>query len=202
MPPQSLDHKLDFLAVKSLAEAGYPISKIASELKVSYSALRSYVKRNNIHISFSQRKYTDEQLIQAVTTSISIADVMRKLNLSVTAGNYQTISKKIVNLGVDTSHFRGKSHGTSFTRKIPTEEMFTENSTVDRGLVKRRIIKDNLLENRCAICSSPPTWLGSPLVLVLDHINGVNNDHRLENLRFLCPNCNSQTSTFCGRNSS
>ena len=46
----------------------------------------------------------------------------------------------------------------------------------------------------------PPTWRSKPLVLVLDHINGVNDDYRADNLRLLCPNCNSQTSTFCGRN--
>ena len=43
-------------------------------------------------------------------------------------------------------------------------------------------------------------WLGNPLALQLDHINGVNNDHRLTNLRFLCPNCHSQTDTYAGKN--
>ena len=44
-----------------------------------------------------------------------------------------------------------------------------------------------------------PLWNGIPLVLQLDHINGINNDNRIENLRFLCPNCHSQTTTFSGK---
>lgn len=42
--------------------------------------------------------------------------------------------------------------------------------------------------------------LEKELILELDHINGIRNDNRLENLRFLCPNCHSQTPTFKGRN--
>lgn len=60
-------------------------------------------------------------------------------------------------------------------------------------------MKDGLLEKRCSICGLTD-WLRKPISLVMDHINGVNNDHRLENLRFLCPNCNSQQDTFAGRN--
>ena len=74
------------------------------------------------------------------------------------------------------------------------------NSPISRRSVKRFIIQNALLPYTCALCPQGPTWQGKPLVLVLDHINGVNNDHRLENLRFLCPNCNSQTETFAGRN--
>jgi RNA polymerase subunit RPABC4/transcription elongation factor Spt4 len=45
-----------------------------------------------------------------------------------------------------------------------------------------------------------PEWNGKVLTLQVDHINGVNDDHRLENLRFLCPNCHSQTPTYAGSN--
>jgi 5-methylcytosine-specific restriction endonuclease McrA len=65
-------------------------------------------------------------------------------------------------------------------------------------VLKRRLISESLLENKCSIQECGLTeWCGRPIVLVLDHINGVNNDNRLENLRFLCPNCNSQQDTFC-----
>ena len=78
--------------------------------------------------------------------------------------------------------------------------MFRENSPHSRGTVKRYIIKNNLIPYKCSICGFEGKWQEKDLVLVLDHINGVNNDHRLENLRFLCPNCNSQQDTFAGRN--
>lgn len=80
------------------------------------------------------------------------------------------------------------------------DEVFIENSKTHRGCIKRRIIKDNLIEYKCKICKCEPIWNGIKLVLILDHINGIRNDHRLENLRFLCPNCNSQTETFAGKN--
>ena len=65
--------------------------------------------------------------------------------------------------------------------------------------MKKRIIESKLLDYNCNICSEGPTWRGKTLVLQLDHINGINNDNRIENLRFLCPNCHSQTDTFCGK---
>lgn len=65
--------------------------------------------------------------------------------------------------------------------------------------VRNAIARLALDTSHCVGCQLGPEWGGKPLVLRLDHINGVNRDHRLENLRFLCPNCDSQTATFCGR---
>jgi hypothetical protein len=65
--------------------------------------------------------------------------------------------------------------------------------------VKRRLLCEGLLENRCALCGLVE-WLGKPLSVQIDHINGNNKDNRLENLRMLCPNCHSQTDTFGARN--
>lgn len=64
-----------------------------------------------------------------------------------------------------------------------------------RANVKRRLLKSGLLQNRCQECGLTE-WLGSPLSIQIDHVNGVRDDHRLENLRMLCPNCHSQTETF------
>ena len=65
--------------------------------------------------------------------------------------------------------------------------------------LKIRLIKEDVLENVCSICLIE-SWNNKPLVLQLDHINGISNDHRLSNLRLLCPNCHSQTDTYCGKN--
>lgn len=88
------------------------------------------------------------------------------------------------------------SRGKSLT---PNSEIFIENSKYSNELVKQRINKDNLLEYKCTKCGID-SWQGETIVLDLDHINGNNRDHRLENLRYLCPNCHSQTDTFKGRN--
>lgn len=68
-----------------------------------------------------------------------------------------------------------------------------------RSHVKRRLLHAGLLENKCSICGIAD-WLGQELHMHIDHINGVGDDHRLENLRMLCPNCHSQTATYSGRN--
>jgi 5-methylcytosine-specific restriction endonuclease McrA len=82
----------------------------------------------------------------------------------------------------------------------PIGTLLTKHSSAHRGTIKRRLLKDGTLKNVCAICRCLPTWNGKPLTLVLDHINGRADDFRMENLRLLCPNCNSQTVTFSGRN--
>lgn len=75
-----------------------------------------------------------------------------------------------------------------------------ENSSYNRRHLKQRLIKEKLLEYKCVKCGNIGEWEGSKLTLQLEHRNGVNNDNRLFNLCFLCPNCHSQTPTFSGRN--
>jgi len=70
------------------------------------------------------------------------------------------------------------------------------NSTRKGSYLRVALIEYELLDYSCQICEAPAEWQGEPITLQLDHINGVNNDHRLENLRFLCPNCHSQTTTW------
>jgi 5-methylcytosine-specific restriction endonuclease McrA len=84
--------------------------------------------------------------------------------------------------------------------KIKNEDVFIENSNYARQLIKKRIIKQKLFEYKCECCGLTDIWNNKKISLQLDHINGVNDDHRLQNLRFLCPNCHSQQDTYASKN--
>jgi hypothetical protein len=84
--------------------------------------------------------------------------------------------------------------------KYPDYVIFTENSSYSRHSLKDRILQRNLIEYRCECCKIGPEWMGKPMPLILDHINGINNDNRLENLRFVCSNCDTQLETYKSKN--
>ena len=152
-----------------------------------------------------RRTWTDAQFRTAVKNSISIRATLIKLGLSPWGGaNYETIYSTVKRLNLNTKHWKGQGHRKGshpkHPRKIPLKEVLIENSTYTRCHLKKRLIKENILENKCALCGQKPTWKNKPLLMVLDHISGKNDDHRIENLRLLCPNCNSQQDTFCARN--
>jgi HNH endonuclease len=69
-----------------------------------------------------------------------------------------------------------------------------------RGSLKRRLYATGLKQRRCELCGQGEDWRGRPMALILDHINGVATDNRIENLRIVCPNCASTLDTHCGRN--
>ena len=83
---------------------------------------------------------------------------------------------------------------------FPDEVVFAKDSNYPRHSLKSRIIENNLIDYRCACCDIEAIWQGKPMPLILDHINGINNDNRIENLRFVCSNCDSQLDTYKSRN--
>lgn len=90
---------------------------------------------------------------------------------------------------------RGWSKGKSLT---DSSDIFTENSKYSSSVTKERLLKDGILPYSCSCCNISE-WQNAPIVLELDHINGIGNDNRIVNLRLLCPNCHSQTPTFRGK---
>lgn len=134
---------------------------------------------------------SEEEFKKIVKESLCVNDIIRKLGYSTTSGrNHWTIQKRIKELNIDTSHF------TSIKGKNRTnEELFVENSDARNNVVRRRVKKYNLIEYKCSICGLEKEWNGKSITLILDHKNGNNTDNRLENLRWVCPNCNSQLET-------
>lgn len=86
-------------------------------------------------------------------------------------------------------------------RKIPLAEyIYNKKAIANTTHLKKRLFEEDVLREKCVWCGNTGWWFNRPLTLELDHINGNRKDNRLSNLRILCPNCHSQTSTFRGRN--
>lgn len=147
------------------------------------------------------KKYTLEQLKEAIETSISIRQVLFKLNLVEQGGNYSTFHKAVKYYNLDTSHFTGQNMtGRKFpSRRKPIEEYLVNESTIKSNELKKYLLDDKIFEYKCYKCNLT-TWNNLPIPLELEHINGVHSDNRLENLTLLCPNCHAQTETYRGKN--
>ena len=153
-------------------------------------------------------KYSKELLEESVKDCLSIADVLRKLNLKQSGGNQAHIGRKLKEFAIDTSHFLGRSKNRGSIHKGGPEKLAaTQILIYDRnkgkrerpGVLKRALLESGILEV-CDICKLQPEWQGHKLVLQIDHIDGDFLNNCLENLRFLCPNCHSQTETFSSKN--
>ena len=145
---------------------------------------------------------SDEEFKQLIATHYSWCDCARAIGLSINGANASNqLKKRVAELGCDISHFSATRAGNIASTKYTLEEIMVKNSTYQNTTrLKERIIKEGIIPYECAICGNKGEWLGEKLVLQLDHINGEHYDHRKENLRFLCPNCHSQTTTYSGKN--
>lgn len=143
----------------------------------------------------------ENKIKEIVQSSLTYQEVMTKLNYKCKGGGvFRALKQYLKNENIDVSHFKGKGHGTSNTAKKTLEEVLVKQSTYcNIPSLKRRLLKAKILVDKCKICGLTE-WLDKKISLHLDHINGENNDHRIKNIRLLCPNCHSQTDTYAGKN--
>lgn len=142
-------------------------------------------------------KYSKEELQQIATISTSFSNFCHNLGYNSNATKTrETIKKRLEENEIDISHFSSISNGIERT----PENTFIENSTAAQSSLRKLYLKGEYTEYVCSICGQEPLWQGKPLTLILDHINGINNDNRLENLHWVCPNCNQQLATTGSKN--
>lgn len=145
------------------------------------------------------KNVTQEQMSSILKKSKSLREVIIKFGLSPNgSGGYRNIKKKIISLDLEIPIYDYYGNHQKNNKKN-NSEVFIENSTYPRQSLKKRVIEENLINYSCEICGNNGIFQGKPLSLQLDHKNGISNDNRIENLRFLCPNCHSQTPTYGGK---
>lgn len=84
-------------------------------------------------------------------------------------------------------------------RRMPIDSFYINGAKRSGVHLLRRLISDGFKSRKCECCLLAE-WNGREISLEVDHINGVHDDNRLENLRVLCPNCHAQTETYKGKN--
>lgn len=152
-------------------------------------------------MAFRNTKYSKELLESIVRESLNVSEVLRKLGLTVSGGNHRHVSSRIKHYGLDTSHFKS---GVKRDKTPRTLKRSAENILVRGAKQKvhhlRRALEEVGVKEICFECGQVPVWNEKPLRLQVDHIDGDNENNLQENLRFLCPNCHTQTATYGARN--
>ena len=140
---------------------------------------------------------TDEQIVEAAIISQSAAEAASKLGIK-----YHTFKVHAIRLNV----FKPNPSGKGIKKPITDDRRFELKDILEgkhpqypTGKLKKRLIEQKILDNFCSECGIKD-WNGKKLVLHLDHKDGNRHNHELKNLRLMCPNCHSQTDTYCGKN--
>ncbi|MER5706706.1 HNH endonuclease signature motif containing protein [Streptomyces sp. NPDC042898] len=171
--------------------------------------VRDRMRKLGVDTSHFERegiRWTREVLAPVVAISTSVNDVVRRLGLECVGGHQANIARRIKTHGIDTSHFTPSARTGNMRvnqRRRTAEEILVENGSKHAGRIPgqrlRRAIQELGHEERCALCGIEALWLGDPLPLEVDHIDGNWRNNRIENLRLLCPNCHSTTDSYRGR---
>lgn len=181
--------------------------QIAEQFSVSGSTVRRWRRIHRIASkprgprAKRNSKISDQKLSKAVEKSFSVAGVLRSLGFSETGTQHRNMKERIRSLGLDTLHFgKSKSILGSSGYRADWAARLKKGTKVSNGPFKQWLYAEKLLPEECQICGQGPEWNGSGLTIQLDHIDGDPTNNELLNLRSVCPNCHSQTPTWCGRN--
>lgn len=189
--------------LEKLVNEGLSIRKMGEITKTTYTKVRYWLDKYGLKTNGYDKKYKwdIETLREAVEKSECKSDVLRNLGISTKSGNFQTLDRYLKKYGISGEGLKyDNKRGNKWVKKYTNDDIFCENSHMSGKNIKVRIIREGLIEYKCQECDITDEWKGKKIQLQLDHINGKNDDNRLENLRFLCPNCHSQTDTYAAKN--
>jgi len=155
-----------------------------------------------------KEKYKKENLEPIILTSKNWTDVLRKLGMSIHGNSRTTLKKYAKRQNISIIHFESREERylrvnkiSGYMKRIPLNEILVSGSTYyTTNHLKERLYDEGLKERKCELCGQDENWNGMKISLILDHINGINNDNRIENLRIVCPNCNAGLPTHGGKN--
>ena len=143
----------------------------------------------------------EKMIVDIVTKYSNRSEILKKIGLRQSTANYGTLNKYIKLYNINISHFNMNNLYKIYdNKKIPLSDILVEQSSYSRTKLKKRLYNEGLKEKKCELCGQDELWQGKKISLILDHINGIHNDNRIENLRIVCPNCNATLDTHCGKN--
>ncbi len=143
-------------------------------------------------------RYTEAELREVVGRSTTLKQVLVHFGLRPAGGNFRVLRHWLSQWDISTEHFVGTPPPRS-REPIPLEQVLVEHSTYPRSKLKQRLYATGLKQRTCEQCGQGEEWNGARMSLILDHINGVADDNRIENLQIVCPNCAATLDTHCGR---
>ncbi len=164
------------------------------------SIVRSICER--VFVSQGGPRYAEDQARAAIASSATYTEALRRLGMRAAGGNFATLRKYADELWrIPTDHFDpGRGYRRSAARRArPLADVTVEASSYSRAQLKHRLYREGLKLRSCELCGQGEIWKGRRISLILDHVNGVADDHRLHNLRILCPNCAATLDTHCAR---
>jgi 5-methylcytosine-specific restriction endonuclease McrA len=137
----------------------------------------------------------DKQFIEVCKSSISMSQAAATLKL-----HFNTFKRRAIKLGCYETNQGGVGINKAMPPKVLLDDILEGRYPQFQTFkLKNRLLKTGLLKNQCSVCDIID-WNGKVLNMELDHIDGDRTNHRLENLRMLCPNCHAQTETYRAKN--
>lgn len=141
---------------------------------------------------------TDIELQEALNTSKSYHDLIKKFNLAINGTSYELVKKEIKRRKLNTTQFDKLCQLHSQSDDYSFEDVFCKDSPVSN--IKKYIIKYKAKDiSKCEICGISE-WMGMPIIIQIHHKDGNHHNNEPNNLQALCPNCHSQTQNFCSKN--